>query len=184
LQASGEVRCVADHRLLLRATLADEVAHHGDPGRDADPDLQGDISTRPQIRHGLNEREPGVDSLLCIVLMRLRITEIGKHAVAHISGHDSLIVADDLGDAAMKERHHLAHVFRIKPRRERGRADQIAEHHRKLASLSTVPPRFGRRVRLAGGRPLQFGECTQHLAAMPEQHPEFFEIILSQIADN
>lgn len=123
------------------------------PGCDADPDLQWGLRARLQIRHGLDEREAGAHGLLGIVLMRLRITEIGEHAVAHISRHDSLIAVDYLGDAVVKERHQLAHVFRIKPRRELSRADQIAKHHRKLASLGTIPPWFGGRW-LAGGLPL------------------------------
>ena len=40
LEAGGEVRGLADHRLLLRRTLADQVADHDQPGRDADPGLR------------------------------------------------------------------------------------------------------------------------------------------------
>src|SRR4029077_17519893 len=101
-----------------------------------------------------------------VVLMRLRITEIGEHAVAHISRHDSLIAVDYLGDAVVKERHQLAHVFGINPRRELSRADQIAKHHRKLASLGTIPPRFGGRLRLSGGPPLLFCGCAHALFAV------------------
>jgi hypothetical protein len=108
----------------------------------------GGSAPRLQTTHSLDEREAGAHGLLGIVLVRLRITEIGERAVAHISRHDSLIAADYLGYAAMKERHHLPHVFWIKPRRERSRADQIAKHHRKLAPLGTIPPRFGGRLRL------------------------------------
>src|SRR5262245_1347384 len=116
--------------------------------------------------------------------MRLRIAEVGEHAVAHISGHYSMMLGDYLGDAAVIEHDHLAHVFRIKPRRKRSRADQIAKHHRDVASLSIVLRRSLDCLRLADGWRLQFGDRPQHLAAMPEQHTELFEIILGQISDN
>ena len=37
LQARRKVGRLADHRLLLRRALADQVADHHEPGRDADP---------------------------------------------------------------------------------------------------------------------------------------------------
>ena len=40
LQPRREVRRLADHRLLLRRTLADQIADDHQPGGDADPHLQ------------------------------------------------------------------------------------------------------------------------------------------------
>src|SRR5262249_27992000 len=116
--------------------------------------------------------------------MRLRITEIGKNAIAHIARDDSLVTGDDLGDVAMKARHELAHVFRIKVCRQRTRADQIAKHHGQLPSLGTLPSQFDRKLRRVAACPLQFGDRTQHLPAVPQQHTELLEIALSQIGKN
>jgi hypothetical protein len=41
LQARRQVRRVADNRLLLGGTRADQIADHDKPGRNADTHLQG-----------------------------------------------------------------------------------------------------------------------------------------------
>ena len=43
---------------------------------------------------------------------------------------------------------HVAQIFQVHPRRHRGRADQIAEHHRELAALGVAGVRSARRCRL------------------------------------
>src|SRR5262249_60890976 len=147
LGAGTRFRRAAPPRLLLRATLADEVSHHCEPGCDPDANLQQRIPTGLQVSHRVDEREPGAHRLHGIVLMRLRITEIGKNAVAHIARDDSLVAGDDLGDVAMKARSELAHVFRITSRTPPTQPDHIAQHPLPLPSLSTLPSQFDRTLR-------------------------------------
>ena len=40
LQSGGEVRRLADHPALLRGTLANQIANHGEPGGDAETHAQ------------------------------------------------------------------------------------------------------------------------------------------------
>ena len=82
--------------------------------------------------------------------MRLRIAEINQHAVAHIFGDIAAEAGDHLGDAFVIGGDDLAQIFRIEPGRQRGRADQIAEHHRDLAALGRV--RGARDGRCGAGR--------------------------------
>ena len=83
----------------------------------------------------LDHRQPGAHRPLGIVLMRLRIAEIDQHPVAHVFGDKAVEAADRLGDGAVVGADQLAQILRVKPRRERGRADQIAEHHRQLPAF-------------------------------------------------
>jgi hypothetical protein len=78
---------------------------------------------------------------------------------------------------------HVARLFRIEPRRQRRRADEIAEHDHQL-------PPFGRQarggfrcrdVRRRGGLAGQGGNGLQHLAAMTDRgDAEILQIIGGQ----
>ena len=73
---------------------------------------------------------------LGILFLRVRVTEIDQHAIAH-----------ELGDIAVKPPHrfahhlligavHIAHILGIEPPVEsRGRPRQVAEHHGQMAPL-------------------------------------------------
>ena len=67
--------------------------------------------------------------------MRLRIAEIDQHPVAHVFGDKAVEPGDHLGDGAVIGGDDLAQILGIEPRGERGRADQIAEHHRQLPAF-------------------------------------------------
>ena len=87
LQARRQVRRLADHRLLLRRALADQVADHDQAGRDADPGRERRARRAARSRPTASTScEPGAHRPLGIVLVRLRPAEIGQHAVAHELG--------------------------------------------------------------------------------------------------
>src|SRR5262249_28228621 len=91
---------------------------------------------------------------LSIIFMRLRITEIDQHAVAHVSGDEAIEPGDDFGDGAVVGGDDLAQILWIESRRQLGRADEVAEHHRQL-------PAFGIGGRGGGPR----GGVTNPVAA-------------------
>ena len=91
--------------------------------------------SRRQSADRLDDRQPGAHRPLGIVLMRLRIAEIDQHAVAHVFGDKAVEAADRLGDRVVVGADQLAQILRVKTGRERGRADQIAEHHRQLPAF-------------------------------------------------
>jgi hypothetical protein len=77
LQARRKVRCVADHGLLLRGTLADQIAHDHEAGRYRDPRGQRLARRVAQLPDRRRDRQPGPDRALGLVLMRARPAEIG-----------------------------------------------------------------------------------------------------------
>ena len=112
-------------------------------------------SSRRQSADRLDHRQPGAHRPLGIVLMRLRIAEIDQHPVAHVFGDKAVEAADRLGDGAVVVADQLAQILRVMTGRERGRADEIAEHHRQLPAFGvdcgdgSERRRLGRRGRLA-----------------------------------
>ena len=141
LQPGGEVRRFADDRLLLRRAFADQIADDHQPGGDPDARLQLD-GFDIEATDGVDHAQPRPDRPLGIVLMRPRVAEIDQDAVAHVLRDKAVEPPDDFGDGAVISGDDLAQILGIEPRRERGRPDQIAEHHRQLPALRLRPPPF------------------------------------------
>ena len=100
--------------------------------------------SRGQSADRLDYRQPRAHRPLGVVLMRLRVAEIDQHPVAHIFGDKPVEAADRLGDGAVIVARSAPANPPGQPRRQRRRADQIAEHHRQL-------PAFGVDCRSGGG---------------------------------
>ncbi len=134
LQPRREVWCLADDVALLHFAGADQFADHDKAGGNADAHLVA-AGRAEQICDRVNQRERRTDCVLGVRFVRFRVAEINQHAVAHVFCKIATKARDDLGGALMVGRDHLAQIFRIEPGRQRGRADQITEHHRQLAAL-------------------------------------------------
>ena len=69
-----------------RHAILDLVAHDHEAGRDADPHLlsgaRSSSAANPELRS--KNCQAGVDRPRRVVLMRLRIAEIGKYTIAHV----------------------------------------------------------------------------------------------------
>src|SRR6516164_11493229 len=87
-------------------------------------------------RNSLDQSQASAHSPLCVFLMRSRVAKVREHPIAHILRDESTGLGDLLCAAAVIRADDLAHVLGIEARRERGRADQIAEHDRELAAFS------------------------------------------------
>jgi hypothetical protein len=112
---------------------ADQIADYDEAAGDAEPHIQRFRSGEPVDR--VDDGKPRPDRPLGIVLMRLGIAEIDQNAVAHIFGDKAGETADGIGDAAVVGADQLTQILRIIARRQRRRADQIAEHDGQLAPL-------------------------------------------------
>ena len=185
LQPRREVRRLADHRLFLRRTLADQIPDDHQPGGDADPHLQWRRRDGVEPGHLLDQLQPGAHRALGIVLVGPRIAEIGQHPVAHVLGDKPAAAPDHLGNAAVIGADHRAQILRVEPRRQRRRADQIAEHHRQLPPLGLGWCRGiagPRRHRDGGHRGAERRNRGEELAAVAsEHHAEILEILRRQL---
>ncbi len=189
LQPRREVRRLADHRLLLRRALADQIADDDEPGGDPDPHLQPHLGRGVEPRHRLDHAERGPHRPLGVVLVGPRIAEIGEHAVAHVLGDKPAGALDDRGDAAVIGAEDRAQILRVEPRRQRRRADQIAEHHGQLPPLGLGGGRcggYGRGGQLIGsGRRqsafAQRGDRLEQLQARTERQAERRQMGLGQL---
>ena len=142
LQPGRKVRRLADHRALLRLTLAHRLADHHEPGRDPDP-RRKPTAARLKRAHGFYEGEARPHRPLGVVLVRLRPAEIGQHAVAHELGDVALEAQGLAGHGVLVDANGRAHLLRIERRRQRGRADKIDKHHGQLPPFSCRSPSRG-----------------------------------------
>src|SRR5262245_38556424 len=101
LKSGGQVRRLADHRLLLSCTLADEVAHYHLARGNADADRQCVAICGAQPADGLWQLDPRPDRALGVILVRLWVAEVHEHAVAHVLGNEAVVAGDCIGDASM-----------------------------------------------------------------------------------
>ena len=120
--------------MLLRRTLADQIADHHQPGGYADPCLQLD-GLDIEAAHRVDAGEAGPHPPFGVVLMRLRVTEINQDAITHVPGHKAVGFGDYFGDGTVICADDLAVILGIEARGECRRADQIAEHYRQLSTF-------------------------------------------------
>ena len=187
MQPGGQVRRLADHLLLLGSSVADEVADHDKPGGDADAHLQGNAGGGLELRHRLDQRKPGPDGAFGVMLVGLGIAEIGQYPVAHVPGDETAGSGDEIGAAAVVRADDLAHVLGVEPGRERGRADEVAEHDRELTALGGVQRGAAGAAAATATAGALFSMVSrsaigaQQLAAMPEQDAQLLQILIRQI---
>ncbi len=187
LQPRGEVRRVAHDPAFPRFSRTKEIADHHDPRRDPHPHMQR-AACCLKFRHGLDDRMPGPDGALGVMLMRLRIAEIGQHAVAHVFSDEAALARNQSRAALVIGRDDAPHILGIEPRGKLGRADEVAEHHRELAALCGIRRRAridGRRWTRAGIGSAQTGNRPEKPLPMPEgEHAELLKIGVAQVNQN
>ena len=148
--------------------------------------MQRPACSRLQLRRRLDDIDSRPDRALGVVLVRLRIAEIGEHAVAHVFGDEAAVARDQRRAAFVIGGDDLAHVLGIEPRGERRRADEIAEHHGQLAALGDV---VGGRVDLGDwltwrALPISAAQTCDRLEqplSVAHEHAELFEIRVREV---
>ena len=112
-------------------------------------------SSPRQLAHGLNEREPGADRPLGIVLVCGREAEDRERAVA-LDADDVAVEArlDDVAARVAVGAHQLAIGLRLEATRELGRADDVAVHESEPAKLAHP------RAELVAAHPGVLAHCT------------------------
>jgi hypothetical protein len=158
LEASRNVRRLADNRLLLSSARSDQIADYDQSGGNADAGLQW--SSRLQPVHRLDLFQPRPDRSLGIILMGLRIAEIDQHAVAHVFRHEPAEPLHSLGDALLISGNDLAQVLRVHSAEsavEPTRSENITVTWRRSAASCDVasPPAEGVAFGAASSKPFR-----------------------------
>src|ERR1700730_16932037 len=123
LQASGEVRRLADNIVLRCFAGPNKIPDHHHPRGRPYPYLQRLRSRERGDR--INQREAGPNGPLGVILMRCGIAEVNQYAIAQISGNEASEGAHGLGDAPLIGRNDLPQVFWVETSRQRRRADKV-----------------------------------------------------------
>ncbi len=193
LESGGKGRGRADHRLLTRRTLADQVSDHGEPGGDPEARLQADARPRLKRADDLDHLETRAHGALGRVLLRRRIPEIGDQAVAGIFGDKPAEPVDDLGTGIKVRVHDLAQLLGIEPVGQSRRIHHVAVQDGQVPSLRIASRRRARlRIRAAGAIPAvplrraaaQCPHRLEDLLAGPERKPERRQLGLGQIGQD
>jgi hypothetical protein len=128
-----EVGRLAHDATLLPLAGDDQIADHDRSSADADADPKR--LRRLELLGTANQSQAGPYRLRGVVLVRPRVAEVHQHPIAHVLGDEALEAGDRLGDAAMIDADDLTQVLGIQARRERRRADEIAEEHGELPAF-------------------------------------------------
>jgi hypothetical protein len=143
--------------------LDDLAANDNQPSGNSDPRVE--LFGLIQLLHPIDQRQPASCSALSVVLVRPRISEINQDSITHITGDKPPETLDRLGDAAVIRAHDPAQILGIESRRQRRRADKIAEHHSQLTAF-----RSGTDQDIGDGRGLQIehGNRVEQSAAVAD----------------
>ena len=134
LHPRGDIGRVAeDVGVLARAR-----ANHHRARIDADPRRQLRVRRMfVELRDRVEDREARAGGAFGVVVVRLGPAEIGHHPVAEILRDVAAEAGDRFRRRAMVPGDDLAPFLGIELRRDRGRADQVAEQHRQMPPLAT-----------------------------------------------
>src|SRR5271166_6594374 len=126
--------------------------------------------------HGFGDVESRMDRARRVILVRAGKAEGRQNPVAKEFRDKSVIARQHARAGVLIGVDDLAHVLGIEPRRQRGRADEVAEHDGELAPLGGVS--VGQR----GGRGVQRLDREHHLAPMADAgDAEILEIVERQL---
>ena len=156
LQPCGEIRCIARHRVFLGTGAAGDVTDHHEPGLDTRAARQPfDARLRGHHHAGRagDDLERAAGGTLGVVLVRLRITEVGEHAVAHVARDIAAVAGQHTGAEILPGACQAIEILRIETPREWRGADQVAEQQCQASALGPLAggPGLRRRCRLGRG---------------------------------
>jgi hypothetical protein len=137
----------------------------------------------------VDDRKRGAHRAFGRVLMRLRITEIGKDTVAHEFGDITVETGNSAGAGILIALDQAAQILGIEHGGKCRRADEVAEQHRDLPTLSFGCLRCRSRIhrllfRLARrdlGIAVQGRDGLEKLPPLTERNPELLKVLLGQI---
>ena len=136
LQACRKVGRLSDDAALPQPTRIRHLADDHQSGGNSDPGLQRSVCLQIGDRGHELQRRP--HRPLGVVFVSLRIAEKDQYAVAQILRYEAAQVTNRFGDAFPIGRNDFAQILRIHAGGERGRPDQIREHHRHLPAFGGV----------------------------------------------
>src|SRR5262245_12497197 len=87
--------------------------------------------------------QPGANSSLGVILMGMRIAEIDEQTVTEQLGDMPIVALNNVGTHPLVCTDHIPVLFGIDLGGELGRINQVAEHHRELATFGFWRTRFG-----------------------------------------
>jgi hypothetical protein len=180
LQTRSQIGRFADQAKSM--SLSDQIADDHQARGDSD----ADVDVLPsRHRHGSNRSQDlqcGVDCALGVVFVRRREAEIGEHAVSHQAKDMAVVAPNGVAAAVLELVKNCSQVFRVEPRRQRGRADHVAEQHGQMPSLGPDTCGAWREGHIAAvsrrlwPRPTRVRNCFDQFLAVFGRDAELLEV--------
>ncbi len=130
LQTCGQIGRATHRGDRLGGAGLDLAASDDQTGCDPNTHVQGDTCCGREPRQRFDERKAGLDGALGVMLVRLRITEIGQHAVSRVVGEVAMVAFNDICAASVTSGCHLPEVVQIEVGREHRQISHAASHNR------------------------------------------------------
>ena len=130
LQTRGQIGRATNRGDRLGSAGRDLAASDDQTGCDPNTHVQGDTCRGREPWQRFDQRKAGLDGALGVMLIRLRITEIGQHAVSRIIGDVAIVVFNDICAASVTSGCHLPEVVQIEVGREHRQISHVASHNR------------------------------------------------------
>ena len=189
LQARRHVRRLPHDVRALPGRFPNDVADHDRSRIDAHAHREGRIEHVVGRANGgdrIEDRQSAAHGSFRIVLVRLRATEVDKDTIAEILGDVPVVACHDVRARVVIGANHVAQVFRVDAGRERGRVDEVAEHHGERPSFAVAAPRRRARVGVGGLTEHREAACEdrdglQELFAGSERNVETLQILLGKV---
>jgi hypothetical protein len=108
LEAGCQVRCLANRRVLLRDTFADQVTDDDDTRGDTDTGLKVHVGSGVQRADRVEDGEAGTHGPFCVIFVGCRVAEISQYAVAQVLRDHTTEVIDLVGTARLKAADDVA----------------------------------------------------------------------------
>jgi hypothetical protein len=174
LQPHRETGRLAAGDRLGRAGTGRCLADHDEAGGDADARLQRRPLRRRQRADGLDRRERGAHRPRRVVLVRAGVAEPDHHAVAEQLRDVAVEGGDRRGHRVAVGAEQPAQVLGVEPHRQRGGADQVADHHGEVAALVVVRARVRR----------QCGHRVEDPPSVRGRHADRLEVGIGEVGQH
>jgi hypothetical protein len=133
-----------------------------------------------------DKRQPRPQRALRIILMRLRITEVSQHPVAHVLRHEPVEPGDRLRDALVIGADYGTQIFGsslVESAVEPTRSVNMTVSWRRSASSRRVGS-ADQKSRYGSRGVAEIADRTQHFQPTPERNAKIFEVLVGQVGEN
>jgi hypothetical protein len=137
LHSGSQIGHLPHDGALSGGTTTNKISDNGNSRCDADAHLRLD-RTDSSRGDSLDNRNPGANRVLCVILLSARIPEVRHYSVAQILCDEASIRRDHLGAGALVFSNDASQIFRVNRARECRRTHEVAEQYGEMTAFGFI----------------------------------------------